>query len=83
MSVNVSFIVTQLPHFQFKTALETRSQPCCEADEERHFLADSNVEAGGALVEDQEEPVHDVEDYKHPREGFQKELVNPKMRYFS
>ena len=34
-------------------------------------------------VEDQEEPVHDVEDYKHPREGFQKELVNPKMRYFS
>ena len=36
-----------------------------------------------SLVEDQEEPVHDVEDYKHPREGFQKEFVNPKMRYFS
>ena len=50
MSVNVSFIVTQLPHFQFKTALETRSQPRCEADEERHFLAESNAEAGGAFV---------------------------------
>lgn len=30
-----------------------------------------------SLVENQEEPVHNVEEYEHPREGFQKELVNP------
>ena len=82
MSVNVSFIVTQLSHIQFKMALETSSRPRCKADEERHLLAESNVEEGWtflSLVENQEEPVHDVEDYKHSREGFQKELVNPKI----
>ena len=35
-----------------------------------------------SLVENQEEPVHYVEDYEHPREGFQKELVNPKIKTF-
>ena len=36
-----------------------------------------------SLVENQEEPVHYVEDYEHPREGFQKELVNPKINTIS
>ena len=31
-------------------------------------------------VKNQQEPVHNVEDDKHAREGFQKELVNPKIK---
>lgn len=86
MSVNVSFIVTQLPHIQFKMALETSSRPRYKRmrrDISQLSPVWRKVELFLSLVENQEQPVHDVEDYKHSREGFQKELVNPKRIHFS
>ena len=87
LSVNVSFIVTQLPHIQFKTALETAplqavSLAVLSRWEETFSSPMWRKVELLSLVENQEEPVHYVEDYEHPREGFQKELVNPKIKTF-